>query len=600
MKETTPRPPMVLSYLRFSTVEQAKGDSTRRQLEASERYARERGWEIDKSMSDAGISAFRGSNATTGALGKLLDLVKDKRIPRGSVLLVESLDRLSRNEITEALELFMGLIRAGLRIITLADGREYTKDALDMSSLMFSLMVMSRAHEESATKSKRIGASWQAKRARMNTEPLTGMVPAWLDVKDGKIVADSAKAQIVRRVFDMALEGHGITAIVKSLNREKTAIGWRRDYWQRSYVSKILHNRAVIGEFQPHRLTHRDGKRLREPAGDPIKGYYPAVVSEQDFYAAQAGLKTRKTHTGPSGKFVNLFKGQLFDAQDKAPLQIQTKGTRAYASAAAIDGRSRRASIAFPVAAFETAFVLVISESTDLQLKDTRAAELGRELQAVAGKLQAVAKRISMINAALADTDNDVPAGMIPALSKLNDERMNLAAQSETIQQQLASARMGSPAEAREHVAKLAAGVMTGRMSDATRFELQQAIGQLVERIDCKTSRAGAKTECGVVVTLKNGATVRYAVGVKNRCASEVLVTLADGDTLRAIVTVNGEKPKGIGPQTEERIKAMWQESIRPVLIAKECGVSISQVYRLAGKLPRLKQWKPANRWDII
>src|SRR5262249_25417822 len=126
MKATSaPRPALIISYLRFSRAEQIKGDSTRRQLDMSERYAAERGWEIDKSLSDKGVSAFRGANATSGALSKLLDLVKSKRIPKGSVLLVESLDRLSRSQITEALELFMSLIRAGLRIVTLTDGHEY-------------------------------------------------------------------------------------------------------------------------------------------------------------------------------------------------------------------------------------------------------------------------------------------------------------------------------------------------------------------------------------------------------------------------------------------------------------------------------------------
>jgi len=34
------------------------------------------------------------------------------------------------------------------------------------------------------------------------------------------------------------------------------------------------------------------------------------------------------------------------------------------------------------------------------------------------------------------------------------------------------------------------------------------------------------------------------------------------------------------------------------MVIAKECNVSISAVDRIAGRLPRLKKWRPANRWD--
>src|ERR1700689_4350401 len=67
------RPPMVISYLRFSRPEQLKGDSTRRQLDLSQRYAKERGWQIDKNLSDRGVSAFRGANAASGSLSKLLE-----------------------------------------------------------------------------------------------------------------------------------------------------------------------------------------------------------------------------------------------------------------------------------------------------------------------------------------------------------------------------------------------------------------------------------------------------------------------------------------------------------------------------------------------
>lgn len=589
---TNDRPPMVLSYLRFSTSEQLKGDSTRRQLDLSERYAAERGWAIDTSMSDKGISAFRGSNATSGALAKLLELVKDKQIPRGSVLLVESLDRLSRNEITEALELFLSLVRSGLRIITLADDREYRQGQLELSGLMYSLMIMSRAHEESETKSKRIGAAWRNKRANLDKKPLTSIVPSWLEVRGEKIVVHEAKAAVVKRIFRMVLDGHGLTAIVKRLNKEDAEIG-------RSYVFKILHSRATIGEFQPHRIVHSDGKRLREPAGEPVKNYFPAVVDEQTFYAAQAVLTKRRQHRGPNSKFINLFKGLLHDAKDKSPMRIVQKDRRAYASGASLEGRSRHAVVAFPVAAFEAAFVLTVSEKQKLDLKDSRVAELTHELQAVKGKLQGVVKRIDQINASLADTASDVPESMLPTMMKLDAERTRLTAEQESIRQRIAIARVGSPVEAAEQIAKLTFGIMSGDISEVDRLELQQAIAQLVQRIDCRTDRKGVCTSCDVMVTMSNGATIGYTVTAKHK-TNEITITGADGSTTTATVTFDGEekKPSGIPLQTVERVKELWQQSLRPALIAKECKVSTSQIYRIAGKLKRLKPFKAANRWD--
>ena len=70
----------------------------------------------DLALSDLGISAFKGKNATEGALAAFLIAAKEGRIPRGSILLVESLDRLSRNTITDAVALLTSIVRAGFAL----------------------------------------------------------------------------------------------------------------------------------------------------------------------------------------------------------------------------------------------------------------------------------------------------------------------------------------------------------------------------------------------------------------------------------------------------------------------------------------------------
>src|SRR5437879_2330587 len=72
MNETTPPKPKAYSYLRFSTPDQLKGDSQRRQLEAARSYAREQGLELDEELTfhDLGVTAFRGKNANVGMLAR--------------------------------------------------------------------------------------------------------------------------------------------------------------------------------------------------------------------------------------------------------------------------------------------------------------------------------------------------------------------------------------------------------------------------------------------------------------------------------------------------------------------------------------------------
>ena len=96
------------SYTRFSSPEQAKGDSIRRQTNLRDAWLLKSGAMLDTSivLRDAGVSAFSGGhrdNPDRHALAAFLELVKKGRIPKGSFLIVESLDRLTREHIRPAL-----------------------------------------------------------------------------------------------------------------------------------------------------------------------------------------------------------------------------------------------------------------------------------------------------------------------------------------------------------------------------------------------------------------------------------------------------------------------------------------------------------------
>ncbi|MDX6463258.1 MAG: hypothetical protein QOE55_6955, partial [Acidobacteriaceae bacterium] len=86
--------PIAYSYARFSTPEQDRGDSERRQIEAARQYAEQHGFVLDESIVvDRGISAFAGKNVSEGALGEFIKRLERKKIARGSALFVESPDR---------------------------------------------------------------------------------------------------------------------------------------------------------------------------------------------------------------------------------------------------------------------------------------------------------------------------------------------------------------------------------------------------------------------------------------------------------------------------------------------------------------------------
>jgi DNA invertase Pin-like site-specific DNA recombinase len=246
------------SYIRFSSAKQLKGDSIARQTKLSESYAAKHDLELDTnlSMRDLGVSAYDRSNLTKGALGEFLRQIEQGNIPVGSYLLVESLDRLSRDKVMDALNIFSGILKAGIIIVTLADEQVYSYDKANenFTSLIMSIVIMSRANEESMMKSLRIRSSWDAKRKNVTQKRLTSRCPNWLRPSDGENGFEPIpeRAAVVLRIFQMARDGVGNSTIVKVLNAEGVpTFSTKSDGWQTSYIQKILSNRAVYGEFQP-------------------------------------------------------------------------------------------------------------------------------------------------------------------------------------------------------------------------------------------------------------------------------------------------------------------------------------------------------------
>lgn len=214
--------PIAYSYIRFSRPEQLRGDSLRRQLKNAREWAEKRGVELDDSLRDLGVSAYRGQNRTEGALSRFMALVESGRVAKGSFLLVESLDRLSREAVIDVLPRFLALIKSGIVVVTLLDGQEYSAKRLaeDTSPLFISLVIMTRAHEESRTKAKRLSEAWTNKRAQAvaTKAVVTSRVPAWLKVvtdQDGKrIVPIPERVEIIRRIFARTIAGQGNTRCV--------------------------------------------------------------------------------------------------------------------------------------------------------------------------------------------------------------------------------------------------------------------------------------------------------------------------------------------------------------------------------------------------
>lgn len=284
------------SYIRFSSDKQEQGDSVRRQTELAEKWVAanpELGLELDTSTyRDLGVSGYRGLNSETGRLGDFKRAVEDGTVPKGSYLVVESLDRIGRQSARKALRVLEDIVDLDVSVVTLSDRKVYTKTSLDddPTSLMIALLTFIRANEESKMKSDRGLANWNNKRKKAASgKVMTNNVVSWLDVvgeKDNrKLVINEDKSAIVKSIVEMFLSGKGCQAIATKLNIDGVMCLGKGKHWEPRTVHSILSNPALCGRY----VMGDKAVASKEP---PIDGYFPALISVETFNEISLMLNT--------------------------------------------------------------------------------------------------------------------------------------------------------------------------------------------------------------------------------------------------------------------------------------------------------------------
>ncbi|MBB3445882.1 recombinase family protein [Rhizobium sp. BK379] len=322
--------PIAYSYVRMSSQQQIKGDSLRRQLELSEEYAKRNNLNLDNSLRDIGVSVWTGANVKTGALGRFLELVQTGRVTAGSYLLVESLDRLSRERVIDALEPFLSILRAGIIVITLADRPVYSAETVgdNFTQLMMSLAIMARAHEESQIKPHRISQAHARRRAdaAKGHGKFSGQMWGWIDqveVAPKKFeyrLNDHAKT--VAKIFEMSDTGYGCLKIERELIR-LNMMGIKGKPLSQGNINALLKNEAVIGTYQPTHVV--EDKKV--PYGEPLKNFLPAAVNENVYWRVRRNKRQPATRGRKGPAMTNLFPGLLTCGHCGARLMMSIGGS---------------------------------------------------------------------------------------------------------------------------------------------------------------------------------------------------------------------------------------------------------------------------------
>lgn len=489
---------LVYSYLRFSDPKQSTGSSTDRQLAYAEKWASEHGLQLDSSLTlrDEGLSAYHQQHIKSGALGVFLRAVEDGRVPHGSVLIVEGLDRLSRAEPIQAQAQLAQIVNAGITVVTASDGKAYSRTRLKENpmDLVYSLLVMIRAHEESDTKSKRVKASirrlcegWQNGTYRGRVRQ--GHDPEWIKETETGWEIDPERAAAVRRAVELYVQGHGGKGIVQRLDAEGLRLYSTTLVNVTTQVYRVIKMPQLAG-IKPVSL---DGEEYQ------LKDYYPAVLSADEWtelqrVAAQSGRRRVKgdlphiitglgiTVCGYCGRPMS---GQHLATKKRLPDgRIRDGYRRLLCASAAAYGGGCAVFGSTSVAPVERAIMSYCSDIVNLQaLYGADRSQVPRAQVAAARQEvdQISAQLDKLTDAMLASADEGTPAVFARRARQLEVELTAAQARLQTAELDLAGAARTDISGADAAWRALAAGVEAQEIEP--RLQARQLVADTFERI---------------------------------------------------------------------------------------------------------------------
>ncbi len=163
-----------------------------------------------------------------------------------------------------------------------------------------------------------------------------------------KLIIDSEASKIVRLIYNLYLDGLGITKICRKLTNEKIAIPivYKKEprglkvtenegfgIWKTSTVRGILKNQMYIGNMVQHTnekisYNQKRRRRIKEEGYIIVENTHEPIISKEDWDKVQKMLKD-KSYTPTEKNFDRfLFSGMMFCGKCNHTLGISAKKTK--------------------------------------------------------------------------------------------------------------------------------------------------------------------------------------------------------------------------------------------------------------------------------
>ena len=329
-------------------------------------------------------------------------LLRDCRKGKIDRIITKSVSRFARNT-TELLTMVRGLKELGVSIYFEEQGIDTATIDLEMI-LTFPGMA---AQKESETISENMRWSYQK---RMESGDFNCCKAAYgYELIDGQLYINEAEAVVIRRIFDLYLQGCGKQAIANQLNTDGIPRRYGYKTWHLNAIYYILNNERYMGDalLQKNYTTETLPFRKRRNHGEKTQYYVensnPAIVSREIFQAAQA-LQQRKTARGSTPKNRYPFSGVLrCPACGHAYRRQVTNGTAFWLCSYKASGRSECASDRVSENMVKDAFMRLSDKLADN--REELLGDLIRQLEKLQSRTSGSGERIYQLNRQIADVN---------------------------------------------------------------------------------------------------------------------------------------------------------------------------------------------------
>jgi len=242
-----------------------------------------------------GVYADQGKTATdTKFRDSFNDMIADCYAGKIDMILTKSISRFARNTV-DFLRVIRELKYRHIRIIF----EKENIDTMDSTGELLITILSSQAQEESRNLSE--NTRWGIVRrfeqgiVHVNHTKFLG----YTKNAEGKLVIVQQEAEIIRKIFDLYLQGLGLSRIAKTLAEQdiKTATG--NSKWHSSTIHKMLKCEKYIGDAMLQKTYTIDFLSKKRIINDGVaKRYYiknnhEPIISKDQYYQVQEELKRR-------------------------------------------------------------------------------------------------------------------------------------------------------------------------------------------------------------------------------------------------------------------------------------------------------------------